>query len=227
MKLFLSSMHPPKREQLPDLLASSPERTPVTLLPNARDGTSAKERDDFITTQIKRLGAIGLENVNILDLRDFTGGNGNELKRKIGKTGLLWVPGGNTFALRYMMRVSGLEDELPDALAKGALTYSGYSAGSIAAGKSLSGINLETYDNPNLEEVYRNPGLTGKVINEGMRIVEHTIIPHRNNPDFSELTRAALERSREEDVLPLTDSQAAIFTDGSYQVVEVDNRQSG
>jgi peptidase E len=213
-------MNIPRPRDLLGLIDGSPEKASAAIIPNAKDYLGKEQRDDFIDDQMRRLGQLGLRNVNVLDLGDYVAGNGNQLRRELAKHSFLWVPGGNTFALRYLIRTSGLEDELPRAIERNELTYGGYSAGSIVAGTTLEGFNLEASDDPRLENVYNDPRLVGKTVLEGLSIVPYKIIPHVNNPDFQELTEASVQLSNQEDVVSLTDDQALVSIDGTYRINE-------
>ena len=75
-----------------------------------------------------------------LDLRAFFG-DGEGLARRLDACDLVWVVGGNAFALARSMTASGFAAALRPALDRG-MIYAGYSAGACVTGPDLRGIHL-------------------------------------------------------------------------------------
>lgn len=105
---------------------------------------------------------------------------------------LVWVAGGNAFALARAMVSSEFGTALESAMQHG-LIYSGYSAGACVAGPDLSGIDL--MDDPNVVPA----GYDAAVLPITLGLMPFRIVPHwkSDHPDAPNAQRAAgyLERS--------------------------------
>jgi dipeptidase E len=207
MKLYLSSYRIPIPEALLKLLNKDPEFVKVAIIPNAKDYYATRARNVKIreTTEYLKLHKL---NGEVVDLQNYDN-NPEELREKLSNFQLLWVSGGNTFCLRYQMKHSGLELILPDMLKRG-LVYAGESAGACVIGNTLHG--HETVDDPEFAE---------EVIWEGLNILSNFILPHTDNPMFSDDIKAAREMHKDDPtVLELADNQAYVVDGISTQVLQ-------
>ena len=76
-----------------------------------------------------------------IDLRRHFGAP-DTLATELAGLDLLWVVGGNTFALARAMDASGFAVAVADPLVSGRLTYAGYSAGVCVTTPGLEGVHL-------------------------------------------------------------------------------------
>lgn len=205
MKLYLSSIGIPAPEELAALLGKSFSETTVALIPNAKDYYSKRAWEFTLNSRIEYMKSLGL-NSEVVNLKDYT--EGSILKNKLSKYDLIWASGGNTFMLRYEMKRSGFDQIIQDLLNQG-IVYGGDSAGALVAGLSINGI--ESAD---------EPGFAEEVINTGMGIVPFSILPHADNPEFSEVVPAFRELHRDEEIIELNDSQAVVFENDTHRIID-------
>jgi dipeptidase E len=212
MRMYLSSFrlgdHP---EHLRRLVGPGKR---VAVIANAidevRPGDDADRRALAVQAEIDALAGLGLE-ADELDLREhFDGGPG--LRAALQPYGAVWVPGGNTFMLRYAMSVSGADDILVDLVRRDAIVYSGYSAGPCVLAPSLRGV--EHCDDP--EAVVRT--YDAPVVWSGLGLLDYAIVPHVNSPGHpeTELVAVVARYYREQGVPHTT------LRDGQALVVEGD-----
>lgn len=204
MKLYLSSIGIPAPEALTALLGKPFSKTTVALIPNAKDYYSKRAWDFTINSRIEYMKDLGF-NIEVVDLKDYTE---SALKNKLSNYDLIWAMGGNTFMLRYEMKRSGFDEIIQDSLNQG-VVYGGDSAGALVAGLSINGI-----------EAADEPGFAEEVIESGMGIVPFSILPHADNPEFSEVVPTFKELHQDEEIIELNDSQAVIFEDGAYRIID-------
>lgn len=168
MKLYLSSYflgnHP---EELAKLIGSNKN---VGIIMNAADIYGNEKRPTYLSNEIEKMKVLGLT-AEELDLRDYFGNN-SDLKTRLKDYGLIWVMGGNSFALRQAMRMSGFDHIIKDPVINETLVYGGFSAGSVVATQTLKGIEL--VDNPK----QMPEGYDIKTIYEGLGFVDFSIAPH-------------------------------------------------
>lgn len=204
MKLYLSSIGIPASEELTTLLGKPFDKTTVALIPNAKDYYSKRAWDFTINSRIEYMKSLGFS-IETVDLKNYT--DASTLKNKLSNYDLVWAMGGNTFMLRYEMKRSGFDTIIKDLLEQG-IVYGGDSAGALVAGLSINGI--ESADEPNFAK---------EVINNGMGIVPFSILPHADNPEFSEVVPAFRKLHQDEEIIELNDFQAVVFENDSHRIV--------
>ena len=206
MKLYLSSIRIPTPDDLAKLLGKSLQGASVALVPNAQDYYSKRARDFKVGDLVGYMEQLGLE-VEAVDLRDYN--DAESLKKKLAGHDITWAMGGNTFVLRYEMRRSGFEKIIKELLEAG-IVYGGDSAGALAAGLSIGGIELA--DEPQFAE---------EVIEDGLELVPFVVLPHLDNPEFADVVPIVreLHQGRNE-LVELKDSQAVIFDGDKHWIVE-------
>lgn len=144
---------------------------PVKVIANALDFfTDTSRRTGWIESEVADLAGIGIA-AEPLDLRDYFGKPG-DLATVLDGVSMLWVTGGNTFLLRQAMHHSGLDRYLHRRKSDPTFTYAGYSAGVCVLSPSLEGIHLA--DKPEAKA----DGYEGKVIWDGLGILDDYIVPH-------------------------------------------------
>jgi dipeptidase E len=124
------------------------------------------------------LGEIGIDATE-LDLREFFG-DATALRRRLDAFDLVWVRGGNVFALRHAMAKSGADRVLTQMLRDDAIVYGGYSAGPCVLSPTLRGLYL-CDETDVVERMYGEP-----VIFEGLGVLDFVFVPHFETPGHPE-----------------------------------------
>jgi dipeptidase E len=210
MMVYLSSFrlgdHP---ERLVDLLPDSPR---VAVIANAIDAEEPGLRAEKVAAEFSWLTDLGLH-AEELDLREYPGDPGPDLRARLTQYDGVWVRGGNVFVLRVALASSGADKILPDLIGSGSLVYAGYSAGSCVLAPSLRG--LELCDDPTQVD--------GEVIWDGLGVLDHAIVPHLDSPGHPETELvekvAELYRHTGEPFLALRDGQALLINGVTHDVV--------
>lgn len=204
MKLYLSSYRIPTPNDLTNLLGKPLKNVSVALIPNAKDYYSQRAWKFVVGDLVTYMKQFGLK-VDIVDLRDYD--DPETLNSKLTAYNLIWAMGGNTYMLRYEMQRSGFDKIIGDLLGSG-IVYGGDSAGALAAGLSISGVELA--DKPEFAEV---------VVKEGLGLIPFVVLPHVDNPEFANVLPIFRNIHQDKDIIELKDSQAVIFNDGDHHVV--------
>lgn len=165
MRLYLSSFRVGAH---PDRLLRLSAGRRVGLIPNALDGLPAEMRDISIGWDLAELHPLGLE-VSEIDLR------GPDAARRLAAVDIVWVRGGNVFALRRAMADTGTDHVLTDLIRRDVITYGGYSAGGCVLAPDLHG----------LEQVDDITAVTDPVMT-GLGVLDRPFVPHVGSPGHPE-----------------------------------------
>jgi dipeptidase E len=176
MRLFLSSENIAKEEELAKLIGGKNKR--VAIVVNTSDWRTADERKKRLDNEVSNLNEAGFMNNYELDIREYADGK-DKLAESLRGTDLIWVRGGNTFYLRWIMERTGFDKLLIQLLNDDALAYGGYSAGAVIAAPTLRG--LECFD---------SISIAPETIWEGLNIIDFSIIPHWGREDCKHKTSA-------------------------------------
>jgi dipeptidase E len=205
MRLYLSSYRIPNLNELVLLVGKPLAEINVALIPNAGDYYAGRARTFKRTQCLEYFSSLGFK-VTLVDLLEFD--DSRQLVAALSDYDLIWAAGGNTFILRYEMRRSGFDDAIRSLLEQGKV-YGGESAGAIVAGNSLRAI--EYADNPEYAE---------EVIEDGLNLTPHFILPHTDSLDFADAMAQAKEVHKDDkSMITLRDSEALIVTDKDTRVV--------
>ncbi len=204
MKLFLSSTSlPGKLKEKFYLFVGKPaEEISVALFENAAD-IYPPEKRGFVERNYQELQEANLK-ITKLSLKDYID-QPAALQEALSSFDVIWFGGGNTFYLRYMMKISGFDQIAHSLLGQGVI-YAGGSAGAIVAGPILN--HFDAIDEPNQAT---------EVIWQGLGLIDFIPLPHWNTPKF----QSGLEKLRD-DLLPYN-KELAIITDEQAIVVENDS----
>jgi dipeptidase E len=207
VRLYLSSFrigdHP---EHLLTLLNGG---TRAAIIANAMDPYDRRG----LNTEFAALDPLGID-ANELDLRDYFD-KSDRIAADLARYDLIWIRGGNVFALRKAMAKSGGDTAIIGHLQNDAFALGGYSAGPCVLAPSLRG--LELCDEPDVvERMYGEP-----VNFEGLGILDFAFVPHVDSPDHPETECAGkvAERYRAEGV------PYRAFRDGQVLVVNGDDSE--
>lgn len=203
MKLFLSSVRLPNSEEMVELFGDKSSLS-VAIIPNAFD-VYPKERQHKENSITKKKFEDAGFSVHVADIVE---GNQDSTLKHIEGSDFVWVTGGNTFYLNYILRKSGIDKVLKNVIDQGTV-YGGQSAGAVIAGPTLYGIDY-------MDDKSKAP----QVVLEGLNFVDFGVIPHWDNEKYkSELNN--IKQTMHPHVLDticLNDDQALTFIDGNWKI---------
>ena len=168
MKLYLSSYKVgDKKEELINWINEHGNK--ICLIPNSRDIYPESERKTKgIQADVDDLTKLGFE-VTVVSLKDYFE-NKAALLSRLKEFNAFYVIGGNTFALRQAMYLSGFDKYLKMIEDNPNYLYAGYSAGICVLAKDMHG--LEKCDAPNI-----NPYGIDTIWN-GLGYFDYIFLPH-------------------------------------------------
>lgn len=168
MKLYLSSYKiGNKTEELKKWIDEHGNK--ICLIPNSRDIYPESERKSKgIQADVDELTNFGFD-VTIISLKDYFNTK-EELQKKLKQFNAFYVIGGNTFALRQAMYLSGFDEYLKTIKGNPNYLYAGYSAGICVLAKDMHG--LDVCDAPNI-----NPYGIDTMWN-GLGYFDYIFLPH-------------------------------------------------
>jgi dipeptidase E len=205
MKLYLSSYRIPTPSELEKLIGKPLSQTSVALIANAKDYYTERPRSCTVRDFVNYMEDLGL-NVDEIDLREFD--SADSVKEKLKAYDLIYASGGNTYMLRYEMRRSGFDKVIKELLDNGAV-FGGFSAGALVAGLSIAGVEMDD-----------EPEFAADVIKEGLNLVPFVILPHADDPAYKDILLTFRDIHKGKKIIELNDSQAVVFNDTEYVVVE-------
>ena len=168
MKLYLSSYKVGnKREVLKKWIVEHNRK--ICLIPNSRDIYPESERkSNGIQADVEELVNLGFD-VTVISLKDYFE-NKEGLLNRLKEFNAFYVIGGNTFALRQAMYLSGFDEYLKTIDNDPSYLYAGYSAGICVLAKDMHGLDI--CDNPNI-----NPYGIDTMWN-GLGYFDYIFLPH-------------------------------------------------
>lgn len=207
MKLFLYSLaiSTQQADALTQLVGKEPQDISFALIENAADVEPGAE--SWLEGFREALRSHGYQ-VEPVDLRNWQD-NRKGLQEKLAGKDVIWVGGGNTFYLRWILRDTGT-DHMIVTLVKQGKVYAGWSAGAIVAGPTLQ--YFDAMDDPKASP---------EVIHDGLHLTDIVIVPHLDNKHFAKGARKANQQLRQAGyhTVPLTDQQAVIVHDNRHKVI--------
>ena len=183
----------------------------ICLIPNSRDIYPASERKaNGIKEDVNELTDLGFD-VTVISLKDYFD-NKEELINKLKEFSAFYVIGGNTFALRQAMYLSGFDEYLKSIENSSNYLYAGYSAGICVLAKDLHG--LDVCDDPNI-----NPyGID--TIWDGLGYFDYIFLPHyKSNHKETELIDASVVYCKQHNIKYKT------LKDGDVIICQTENIQ--
>lgn len=168
MKLYLSSYKiGNKSDELKKWISEHGNK--ICLIPNSRDIYPDSERKTKgINEDVEELAQIGFA-VTVISLKDYFN-NKEELNKMLDKYRAFYVIGGNVFALRQAMYLSGFDEYLRTIENNPNYLYAGYSAGICVLAKDMHGLDI--CDDPNI-----NPYGIETMWN-GLGYFDYIFLPH-------------------------------------------------
>lgn len=174
MKLFLSSISITKKNQAAFMeLVGKNGGIKVALIENGADTYAADHREwvNRARTMIEEVASY----VKAFDLRKYD--SANELELDLSGFDIVWVGGGNTYYLRWIMRESGFDRIIGRLCARG-VVYGGDSAGAIVAGPTID--YFQSADSP--ED-------SPSIILDGLKLTDIVVVPHADHKRYAPLMK--------------------------------------
>lgn len=147
--------------------------------------------------------------VETIDLRKWLQQT-EALFEKLQSKDVIWLCGGHTYYLRWILKESGADNIIKQLVAEGKI-YAGWSAGAIMAGPTTRFFNLMGDD----------PADAPERIDEGLNLTNTVIVPHMDNTDFAAGATHANEALKNAgyQTVPLNDDQACIIIGNELTVL--------
>lgn len=184
MKLYLSSYKiGEKVDELKKWINEHGNK--ICLIPNSRDIYPESERKEKgIQADVEELTNIGFD-VTVISLKDYFN-HKEELIKALEKFRAFYVIGGNVFALRQAMYLSGFDEYLKTIENDPNYLYAGYSAGICVLAKDMHGLDI--CDDPNI-----NPYGIDTMWN-GLGYFDYIFLPHyKSNHKETELIDTSVD----------------------------------
>jgi len=200
MKLFLSSLAISKSQaEHFELLVGKPaEQIKLALVENAAD-VYAEDSRDWVVEHRNAIVNNGYQ-IEQIDLHNYSN-DLDGLEQKLSGVDVVWMGGGNTYYLRWLLQDTGIDKVLIKLIKEDGLVYGGGSAGAIITGPTIK--HFEKADNPDEAP---------EMIYEGLNLINEVIVPHTDNEKFENVMKEII-LSLEKDgykTIPITDEEAII-----------------
>ena len=208
MKLFLASSLDKTLSLLLPKLAKPIEETKVLFVANAADPYKDKWWVDLDRNAFAKAGF----QLTAIDLGKVSD---SEFTQYIAKADILHICGGSVFYLLSLLKQKGFDRVIIDSVRNSKILYTGTSAGSIICAPSVW---LYLFD---AEEAKFAEGMED---HSGFGLVNFLIIPHCENPRFTESNKNMIVEhlpKHSNPVLLLYDSQAVWIEDEKLELVSV------
>jgi len=208
MKLFLTSANVNEnlQQEFFKLVGKNPAEVKFALIENAAD-PYPEEKKEFVYETRAVLEASPMQ-IERIDLREFGPGKKN-IYEKLKHFDVVWIGGGNTFYLRWILRESTLDTLLPKLLEEG-IVYAGGSAGSVIVCPSL-----EKYD------VVDDPTKAPELLKDGLCLIDLQIVPHWGYEKYQAKLQVIKDYydNLNKKVVTLTDNQAFVLSNDELKII--------
>jgi dipeptidase E len=208
MKLFLSSVAMTSTLIGPftKLVGKPAAEIRIVLSENAADPyRRGGETISWLQDNYQAMEDAGL-NITRIDLKAYHGPE--VLKAELEQYDVIWLAGGNTFYLRWLLQNTGADNVIRKLVAQGKV-FAGASAGAIVAGPTLK--HVELADDPKLSPAWPT---------DGLGLTQTVVVPHFDQPGYATITgKINLELKADGfTTCPLNNDQALII-DGDTEAV--------
>lgn len=183
-----------------------PEDIKIALIENAAD-VYAKDKKDWVDENRYAISSHGFQ-VDPVDLKSYRQ-DSKGLRRRLEQSDAIWLGGGNTYYLRWILRETKA-DIIITELVRAGKVYGGGSAGAIVAGPTLK--HFETADDPK-----KAP----EKILDGLGLTDLVIVPHWNHEKYGPIVKDINDRFKQDGLRTqaLTDMQALVIDGGSHKLI--------
>lgn len=209
MKLFLVSqwLLPEFRPSFEQLVGKPLHQTKAVLIENGADDEPNEPR--WVKNARNSLLDAGLA-VTQLDLRPYQGGKDQAALREVlSLADVIWVGGGNTFYLNWLLKSSGACDIIIE-LVKAGKVYAGGSAGAIVAGPTIAGF-----------EAADDASFAPEQVLNCMALTDTVVMPHWGRGDYGPIMERIAQQLTEAGYTTqsLTDREALLVDGTSREVL--------
>lgn len=209
MKLFLYSLNFTDKhsEAMSKLVGKQPAEIKMAMIENAAD-VDTHQPEQWVPEVRKSVTMHGYD-AEVVDLRNWTA-DFDGLAAKLGSKDIIWVGGGNTYYLRWLLRETKADQIITELVQKGTI-YAGWSAGAIVAGPTLEHI-----------EHMEDRGPAPELVLQGLRLTDVVVVPHIDNPDFADAAKQTNQALLDAGfaTAPLTDNQAMLIDQSVQEIIE-------
>jgi dipeptidase E len=207
-KLFLYSMNvsPQQCERLTKLVGKDAADIQIAIIENATDIINGDRSWQATFREMLSINGYQLEQVDLLQWLEHK----KELEQKLSEKDVVWLGGGHTYYLRWILKRSGA-DKIISKLVHGGKVYAGWSAGAIMAGPTTRFFNEMGDDSSDAPEM----------IHDGLFLTDMVVVPHRDHKDFeiaSKKTNDLLIEAGYNTVL-IGDNEALIINGNQYTII--------
>lgn len=206
-KLFLYSLalSPRQAQHLTQLIGKEPGDITFALIENAAD--VIPNSNEWLGGFRMMLESNGYQ-LERFDLRDWKDQK-DQLRQQLLSKDVIWLGGGNTFYLRWILKDTGVDKVIQDFVRNGKV-YAGWSAGAVVAGPTLK--YFESMD---------DTGQSPEMIFDGMNLTDTVVVPHLDNKEFAEDARIANCHLLHDgyQTITLKDDQVLLIDGGKFQVL--------
>lgn len=208
MRLFLSSMaiSATQAPAFTALVGKEPSAITLALIENAAD-VYDDDSVDWVDENRAAIMSHGYE-VEIVDLRKYKS-NTAALRTKLSSKDAIWLGGGNTYYLRWILRETGADTIIQELVAAGTV-YGGGSAGALVAGPTID--YFQKAD---------DPANAPEVILDGLHLTETVVVPHIGNEKYGIIMLEADKQLQANgyNTICIDDSQACIINGSEQRVL--------
>lgn len=204
MKLFLTSktISPTQAQPFKDLVGK--QEITIALIENAAD---VEHEKDWLYDNRRAFAAQGFQ-IDLVDLNEYRQKR-KELQARLARADVIWLGGGNTYYLRWILRHTGADTVITDLVHRGKI-YGGASAGAIVAGPTLR--SFEAAD---------DPADAPEVIMEGLNLTETVTLPHWGNAKYGSVMQTAEKNLHDAGykTVRITDDEALVIDGDRLQLI--------
>ncbi len=171
MKLLLYSLQFTSKHSkaLADLVGKKPQEITCGLIENAADVIEGST--GWLGGIRDKIRDFGYQ-VEVVDLRNWLAGS-DGLYEALSKYEVLWIGGGHTYYLRWILRETGADGIISKLVDQGKV-YVGWSAGAVVAGPTIE----------HFDAMGDDPAGAPEVVIDGLDLIKSVVVPHIGNPDF-------------------------------------------
>ncbi len=194
-----------QRVVLGRLVGKDPKDITIAAIANAVDVIEGA--NDWIGASRASLPAQS-SHINVVDVRAWRD-NRVGLYEQLAGNDVIWVSGGNTYYLRWLMKQTAVDDIIRELVGKGAV-YAGWSAGAIIAGPTLR-----------FFEPLEDMSVVPEVFYDTLGLMDVVPIPHMDLHEFTEgMTEARRQLTQAGfTTVPLNEDQALVIDGDRKEVV--------
>lgn len=184
-----------------------PEDIKIALIENAADvydeGSKDWMYDNRTSIQAHKF------QVDLVDLESYRRGEQKGLLARLERADVIWLGGGNTYYLRWILKETRADSILSGLVTQGKV-YGGGSAGAIVAGPTID--HFQPAD---------DPSKAPQELHDGLKLTENVIIPHWANEKYGNIMQDIKIKLEAEGykAIEINDNQAVVIDGNDVKIV--------